>query len=207
LIGYNSVLLGEDEIDTIVVVYYDNNGTVYEIDLVYLERPAELAEAEAIAVVVAEVAPLDGECESEPLDESGFGAEVNACHSDALEELYSPENYEDFGFEGDDGSYSYSVDPYADDFFEITVQLGTDSIVPPTPTPAPVPPTVVPPPPDQPAPDQPAPGSGCDPNYTPCIPAYPPDLDCPEIGITVQVIGGDPHGLDRDNDGFGCDLN
>lgn len=47
--------------------------------------------------------------------------------------------------------------------------------------------------------------SGCDPNYSPCIPAYPPDLDCPDIGFTVTVTGGDPHGLDRDNDGAGCE--
>jgi hypothetical protein len=52
---------------------------------------------------------------------------------------------------------------------------------------------------------QPVVGGGCDPNYTPCIPAYPPDLNCPEIGFTVQVIGGDPHGLDRDKDGWGCE--
>lgn len=50
-------------------------------------------------------------------------------------------------------------------------------------------------------------GGGCDPNYTPCIPAYPPDVNCGDIGITVQVIGGDPHGLDRDNDGVACESN
>ncbi len=55
---------------------------------------------------------------------------------------------------------------------------------------------------EEPAPAQ---GNGCDPNYTPCIPAYPPDLNCPDIGFTVQVIGGDPHGLDRDKDGLGCE--
>lgn len=48
-------------------------------------------------------------------------------------------------------------------------------------------------------------GGGCDPNYTPCIPAYPPDLNCPDIGFTVQRVGGDPHGLDRDDDGWGCE--
>jgi hypothetical protein len=57
------------------------------------------------------------------------------------------------------------------------------------------------------APVQPDAASGCDPNYTPCIPAYPPDLDCGEIGISVTVTGGDPHGLDRDNDGLGCEAN
>ena len=55
--------------------------------------------------------------------------------------------------------------------------------------------------------EQPAPSAGCDPNYTPCIPAYPPDLDCGEIGVSVTVIGGDPHGLDRDSDGWGCESN
>jgi endonuclease YncB( thermonuclease family) len=55
------------------------------------------------------------------------------------------------------------------------------------------------------APVQEEAASGCDPNYSPCIPAFPPDLDCGEIGITVTVTGGDPHGLDRDNDGIGCE--
>lgn len=56
----------------------------------------------------------------------------------------------------------------------------------------------------QPAPQPPA-GDNCDPNYVPCIPAYPPDLNCPDIGFPVQVIGADPHGLDRDGDGWGCE--
>jgi len=38
-----------------------------------------------------------------------------------------------------------------------------------------------------------------------CIPPYPPDLDCGEIGYSnFRVIGDDPHGFDRDNDGIGC---
>jgi micrococcal nuclease len=79
---------------------------------------------------------------------------------------------------------------------------GLPVAVPPTAAPPPTQVPQVPAPPPAPAP-QPAPG--CDPNYTPCIPAYPPDLDCGQIGITVQVIGGDPHGLDRDKDGWGCE--
>ena len=63
----------------------------------------------------------------------------------------------------------------------------------PAPTPAPAPTTT------------PAPSGNCDPNYTPCIPPYPPDLDCPDIGHSVTVIGSDPHGLDRDGDGHGCE--
>jgi hypothetical protein len=205
-IGYNSILVGEAQIDTIIVAYYDNEGTVYEIDLVYVERPAELTEEEALAALVAEVTPLDGACEDEPLDDSGFGTEVYGYHSDALEELFSAEDYGAVGFEGDDGSYSYAVDPYADDYFEITVQLGTDSVVPPTPTQAPVPPTAVPPPPDPPTQEPTGPGPGCDPNYSNCVPLVNYDLDCPDIGHPVQVIGSDPHGLDRDNDGWGCEL-
>jgi hypothetical protein len=46
----------------------------------------------------------------------------------------------------------------------------------------------------------------CDPNYTPCVPNVTRDLDCPEIGyMTVQVIGYDRHGFDRDNNGWGCE--
>ena len=80
--------------------------------------------------------------------------------------------------------------------------IPTPTLAPVIPTPTPVPPQ---PPAPEPAPPQPQPG--CDSNYTPCIPAYPPDLDCGEIGISVTVIGGDPHGLDRDNDGWGCESN
>lgn len=46
---------------------------------------------------------------------------------------------------------------------------------------------------------------GCDPNYTPCVPQVPYDLNCPDIGFSVQVIGGDPHGFDREGDGIGCE--
>ncbi len=55
-----------------------------------------------------------------------------------------------------------------------------------------------PPPPTQPS---------CDPSYPDvCIPPYPPDLDCGEIGYSnFRVVGDDPHGFDRDNDGIGCE--
>jgi len=47
----------------------------------------------------------------------------------------------------------------------------------------------------------------CDPSYPDvCIAPYPPDLDCGEIGYSnFRVIGSDPHGFDRDNDGIGCE--
>ena len=48
-------------------------------------------------------------------------------------------------------------------------------------------------------------GSGCDPNYSGCVPAYPPDVNCPEVDGPVQVLGSDPHGLDRDGDGVACE--
>ena len=49
--------------------------------------------------------------------------------------------------------------------------------------------------------------SSCDPSYPDvCIPPYPPDLDCGEIGYSnFRVVGNDPHGFDRDNDGIGCE--
>lgn len=55
-----------------------------------------------------------------------------------------------------------------------------------------------------------APAGTCDPNYAGgCVPPYPPDLDCADIralGIApVRVIGSDPHRLDGDGDGFGCE--
>ena len=47
----------------------------------------------------------------------------------------------------------------------------------------------------------------CDPSYPDvCIAAYPPDLDCGEISQkNFKVLGSDPHGFDRDNDGIGCE--
>ena len=47
----------------------------------------------------------------------------------------------------------------------------------------------------------------CAPGYSPCIPPYPPDLNCPDIGHQVRVSGSDPHGLDRDGDGIACEWN
>jgi hypothetical protein len=49
--------------------------------------------------------------------------------------------------------------------------------------------------------------SNCDPSYPGvCIPPFPPDLDCGEIPYRrFAVVGSDPHGFDRDNDGIGCE--
>lgn len=45
----------------------------------------------------------------------------------------------------------------------------------------------------------------CDPNYSGCVPSYPPDVDCGAVGGSVEVYGADPHGLDGDGDGIGCE--
>ena len=51
----------------------------------------------------------------------------------------------------------------------------------------------------------------CDSSYEGvCIPPGPPDLDCDDLdglGIPtpVTVVGDDPHDLDPDGNGFGCD--
>lgn len=47
----------------------------------------------------------------------------------------------------------------------------------------------------------------CDPNYTGgCVPVVSYDLDCPDIGFRVTVVGTDRHGFDgNDNDGLGCE--
>ncbi|TLP93295.1 thermonuclease family protein [Nesterenkonia salmonea] len=57
-----------------------------------------------------------------------------------------------------------------------------------------------------PVPDPPE-GENCDPNYTPCVPPYPPNINCSDIDFAVEVIGSDPHGLDGDGDGIGCEGN
>jgi micrococcal nuclease len=47
----------------------------------------------------------------------------------------------------------------------------------------------------------------CDPSYPDlCIPPDSPDLDCGDISARgFRVVGGDPHRLDRDKDGIGCE--
>ena len=47
----------------------------------------------------------------------------------------------------------------------------------------------------------------CDESYpSVCIPPDPPHLDCGNIIYSnFMVIGDDPHGFDRDNDGIGCE--
>jgi micrococcal nuclease len=50
-------------------------------------------------------------------------------------------------------------------------------------------------------------GGACDPSYPDvCIPPYPPDLDCADVGVSYfEVTGDDPHGFDGDGDGIGCE--
>ena len=56
-------------------------------------------------------------------------------------------------------------------------------------------------------------GGGCNPNYTPCVPNDPVDVDCAGGGgngpsyVTgpVRVIGSDPYRLDSDGDGVACE--
>ena len=53
-------------------------------------------------------------------------------------------------------------------------------------------------------------GGGCDSSYTgSCIPPPPPDLDCRDIramgAAPVRIVGADPHRLDGDGDGWGCE--
>lgn len=51
--------------------------------------------------------------------------------------------------------------------------------------------------------------SGCNPAYpTVCIPSPPPNLDCKDIPHRhFRVVSPDPHQLDRDKDGIGCERN
>jgi endonuclease YncB( thermonuclease family) len=56
----------------------------------------------------------------------------------------------------------------------------------------------------------PAQDGKCDPSYIGCVPPYPPDLDCADlerfgIPLPVSVVGEDPHRLDGDGDGLGCE--
>lgn len=48
-------------------------------------------------------------------------------------------------------------------------------------------------------------GGGCAAGYDPCVPPYPPDVDCSDVDGPIKVTGSDPHGLDADGDGIGCE--
>lgn len=48
-------------------------------------------------------------------------------------------------------------------------------------------------------------GRGCAPGYAPCVPSYPPDVDCADVDGPVTVSGTDPHALDGDGDGTACE--
>ena len=48
-------------------------------------------------------------------------------------------------------------------------------------------------------------GGSCAPGYSPCVPPYGPDLDCPDVDGPIRVSGSDPHGLDADGDGIACE--
>lgn len=41
--------------------------------------------------------------------------------------------------------------------------------------------------------------------YIPAGPGPGPDLDCRDIGHQVRISGSDPHRLDADHDGIGCE--
>jgi hypothetical protein len=47
----------------------------------------------------------------------------------------------------------------------------------------------------------------CDSSYpTVCMPPSPPDLDCKDISYyNFPLLSADPHRLDRDSDGIGCE--
>lgn len=49
--------------------------------------------------------------------------------------------------------------------------------------------------------------NNCDTHYTPCVKVSGRDLDCADIGhrVVVVVVGEDPHGFDRNDDGIGCE--
>lgn len=68
-------------------------------------------------------------------------------------------------------------------------------------------PCAPPPPPPPTTPPPTTPPADCDPSYPDvCIPPPPPDLDCGDIPHrNIRVIGDDPHRLDGNDDGIGCE--
>ncbi|MGB3763008.1 MAG: thermonuclease family protein, partial [Ornithinimicrobium sp.] len=49
------------------------------------------------------------------------------------------------------------------------------------------------------------PAGNCAVGYAPCIPAYPPDVNCTDVTGPISVRGSDPHELDADGDGIACE--
>lgn len=52
------------------------------------------------------------------------------------------------------------------------------------------------------------PPSECSPYYpTICLLPPPPDINCPQLFpmVNIPTLPPDPHGLDADNDGIGCE--
>jgi len=52
------------------------------------------------------------------------------------------------------------------------------------------------------------PPSECSPAYpTICLPPPPPDINCPQLAplVNIPTLPPDPHGLDADQDGVGCE--
>ncbi|KQP65251.1 DUF2510 domain-containing protein [Nocardioides sp. Leaf285] len=47
--------------------------------------------------------------------------------------------------------------------------------------------------------------ASCAAGYSPCLPLFPPDVDCADVDGPVRVTGPDPHGLDADGDGTACE--
>jgi len=47
--------------------------------------------------------------------------------------------------------------------------------------------------------------ANCAAGYSPCVPPPPPDLDCSDLDGPIKVTGSDPHNLDGDGDGWGCE--
>lgn len=68
------------------------------------------------------------------------------------------------------------------------------------PVPAPVPEQV-----PEPTLEPPEAAGDCAPGYSPCVPPSPPDLDCADLDGPISVSGDDPHRLDGDDDGVGCE--
>lgn len=89
----------------------------------------------------------------------------------------------------------------------MTGDLGHDTVIRPAPTTTT---TTAPPPPPRPVAALPA--NDCDPNYSGCVP-IDSDVDCAGgsgngpsyVSGPVRVIGSDIYGLDRDDDGYGCE--
>jgi PKD repeat protein len=174
----------------------------YNVDLTVTDSSGRTA-SDSMSITVEEPPPLTSvdiiSNDTEGVAPATFEFEANLTGG-AEPFTYSWDFGDGSSEESDDETVEHTFDvagTYNVDLFVIdsTLQTASDSILITVEEPllSPTPPTL----------EEPV----CDPSYPDlCIPPPPPDLSCDDITARdFEVVGSDPHELDGDNDGIGCE--